>query len=236
MTKTTDQRGRLNRAIRSKWGYICGALLVSLPVIALTALSALPVVFKVGVILVHVPYFVVSLWHLLGALGDWPWSLDLEVNRGARERVRDDVTAAQVLGWILCVVAGWNPEVKEFVIASGFLLGLMGTGPWVGLLLAISKTHWTKKSAEKAGAPIVNAADASAPAAATNPVPVAACGSEGHSHVIVMAERSRAGEEGADAAKRLLVKNAQERRSLPTVVVIGAVSCALIVRYLRRYT
>ena len=235
MTKTTDRRGRLNRAIRSKRGYICG-FLMSLLVIAFTALSALPVVFKVGVILIHVPYFISSLWHLLGTLGDWPWSLDAEVNRAARERVRDDVTAAQVLGWILCVVAGWNPEVKEFVIASGFLLGLMGTGPWVGLLLAISKTHWTKKSAEKAGAPVVNAADTSAPAAATNPVPVAACGSEGNSDVIVMAERSRAGEEGADAAKRLLVKNAQEQRSLPTAVVIGAVSCVLVVRYLRRRT
>ena len=235
MTKTTDRRGRLNRAIRSKRGYICG-FLMSLLVIAFTALSALSVVFKVGVILIHVPYFISSLWHLLGTLGDWPWSLDSEVNRGARERVRDDVTAAQVLGWILCVVAEWNPEVKEFVIDSGFLLGLMGAGPWVGLLLAISKTHWTKKSAEKAGAPIVHAADASTPAAATTPVPVAACGREGRSDVTVMAERSRAGEEGAGAVKRLLVKNTQERRSLPTAVVIGAVSCVLIVRYLRRRT
>ena len=234
-TKTTDRRDRLNRAIRSKWGYICG-FLMSLLVIAFTALSDLSVVFKVGVILIHVPFLIVPLWHLLGVLGDWPWSLDAEVNRGARESVRGDVTAAQVLAWILCIVAGLIPAVKEFVIASGFLLGLMGPGPWVGLLLAISKTHWTKKSAEKAGAPIVHAADASTPAAATTPVPVAACGSEGHSDVTVMAERSRAGEEGADAAKRLLVKNAQERRSLPTVVVIGAVSCALIVRYLRRYT
>lgn len=236
MTKKIDRRGRLNRAIRSKWGYICGTLLVSLPVIAFTALSVLPVVFKVGVIIVHVPYFVVSLWHLLGALGDWPWSLDLEVNRGARERVRDDVTAAQVLAWILCIVAGFSSAVTEVVIGSGLLLGLMGPGPWLGLFRAIFATHWTKKSAEKAGAPVVNAADASAPAAATNPVPVAACGSEGHSDVIVMAERSRADEEGAGAAKRLLVKNAQERRSLPTAVVIGAVSCVLIVRYLRRRT
>ena len=235
MTKTTDQRGRLNRAIRSKWGYIC-EFLATLSLIAFTALSALSIGFKVGVTLIHVPFLIVPLWHLLGVLGDWPWSLDSEVNQGARERVRDDVTAAQVLGWILCVVAEWNPEVKEFVIASGFLLGLMGTGPWVGLLLAISKTHWTKKSAEKAGAPVVNAADTSAPAAATNPVPVAACGSEGNSDVIVMAERSRAGEEGADAAKQLLVKNAQKQQSLPTAVVIGAVSCVLIVRYLRRRT
>ena len=144
MTKTIDRRGRLNRAIRSKWGYICGALLVSLPVIALTALSALPVVFKVGVILVHVPYFVVSLWHLLGALGDWPWSLDLEVNRGGRERVRDDVAAAQVLAWILCIVAGFSSAVKEVVIASGLLLGLMGPGPWLGLFRSIFATHWTK--------------------------------------------------------------------------------------------
>ena len=180
--------------------------------------------------------FVVPLWHLLGALGDWPWSLDAEVNRAARESVRNDVTAVQVLAWILCIVAGLIPAVKEVVIASGFLLGLMGPGPWVGLFRAIFATHWTKKSAEKAGAPVVNAADTSAPAAATNPVPVAACGSKGNSDVTVMAERSRAGEEGADAAKRLLVKNAQERRSLPTAVVIGAVSCALIVRYLRRRT
>ena len=235
MTKTTDRRGRLSRAIRGKWGYICG-FLVSLSVIAFTALSALPVVFKVGVTLVHVPFFIVPLWHLLGVLGDWPWSLDSEVNRGARERVRDDVTAAQVLAWILCVVAGLSPAVKEVVIASGLLLGLMGPGPWLGLFRAIFVTHWTKKSAQKAGTPLVNAADASTPAAATTPVPVAACGREGRSDVTVMAERSRAGEEGAGAVKRLLVKNAQERRSLPTAVVIGAVSCVLIVRYLRRRT
>ena len=233
MTKTTDRRDRLNRAIRSKWGYICG-FLMSLLVIAFTALSDLSVVFKVGVILIHVPYFVVPLWHLLGALGDWPWSLDAEVNRAARESVRNDVTAVHVLVWILCIVAGLIPAVKEVVIASGFLLGLMGPGPWVGLFRAIFATHWTKKSAEKAGAPVVNAADTSTSAAATNPVPVAACGSEDHSDVTVMAERSRAGEEGADAAKRLLVKNAQEQRSLPTAVVIGAVSCVLVVRYLRR--
>ena len=53
MTKTTDRRDRLNRAIRSKWGYIWG-FLMSLLVIAFTALSDLSVVFKVGVILIHV--------------------------------------------------------------------------------------------------------------------------------------------------------------------------------------
>ena len=235
MTKTTDRRDRLNRAIRSKWGYICG-FLMSLLVIAFTALSDLSVVFKVGVILIHVPYFVVPLWHLLGALGDWPWSLDAEVNRAARESVRDDVAAAQVLAGMLCIVAGFSSAVKEVVIASGLLLGLMGPGPWLGLFRAIFATHWTKKSAEKAGAPIVNAADASTPAPATTPVPVAACRSEDHSDVTVMAERSRAGEEGADAAKQLLVKNAQKQQSLPTAVVIGTVSCVLIVRYLRRRT
>ena len=119
---------------------------------------------------------------------------------------------------------------------EGTLQGLIVVYPWLALICAALAVRRTKKSAEKAGAPIVNAADASTPAPATTPVPVAACGSEDHSDVTVMAERSRAGEEGADAAKQLLVKNAQKQQSLPTAVVIGTVSCVLIVRYLRRRT
>ena len=235
MTKTTDQRGRLNRAIRSKRGHFVwlsvGLLMVPL-IVSLTKLTLFQMVGVFG------PSFIVSLLQIFCAYSKRPCLFDLKVNEEARKFVSDHIVAPMILlflvgGATLVCSEGMN---KLLGGQEGTLQGLIVVYPWLALIRAALAVLQTKKSAEKAGAPVVNAADTSAPAAATNPVPVAACGSEGNSDVIVMAERSRAGEEGADAAKRLLVKNAQEQRSLPTAVVIGAVSCVLVVRYLRRRT
>jgi len=235
MTKTIDRRGRLNRAIRSKLGHLAW-LSVGLPMVCLMVpLAGFTLVQMVGV---FGPSFIVSFLQIAKTCFKFPCPFEVKVSEEASSLVRDHVVAPVILlvlvGTATCVFGeGLDGLLGE---QDSTLRGLVVVYPWFGLIRATLAVRLVKKSAEKAGAPVVNAADASTLAAATTPVPVAACGSEDHSDVTVMAERSRAGEEGADAAKRLLVKNAQKQRSLPTAVVIGTVSCVLIVRYLRRRT
>ena len=235
MTKTTDRRGRLNRAIRSKWGHLAwlsvGLLMVSL-IVPLAKLTLFQMVGVFG------PSFIVSLLQIFCAYSKRPCPFDLKVNEEASKFVSDHIVAPMILLFLVGAATLVCSEGMNKLLGGqeGTLRGLIAVYPWLALIRAALAVLRTKKSAQKAGTPLVNAADASIPAAATTPVPVAACGREGRSDVTVMAERSRAGEEGAGAVKRLLVKNTQERRSLPTAVVIGAVSCVLIVRYLRRRT
>ena len=235
MTKTTNRRDRLNRAIRSERGHFVW-LSVGLPMVCLMVpLAGFTLVQMVGV---FGPSFIVSLLQIFCAYSKRPCLFDLKVNEEAGKFVGDHIVAPMILFFLVGAATLVCSEGMNKLLGGqeGTLQGLIVVYPWLALICAALAVRRTKKSAEKAGAPVVNAADASTLAAATTPVPVAACGSEDHSDVTVMAERSRAGEEGADAAKRLLVKNAQKQRSLPTVVVIGAVSCVLIVRYLRRRT
>lgn len=235
MTKTTNRRDRLNRAIRSKRGHFVWLFLGLLMVWLMVPLAGFTSVQMVGV---FGPSFIVSLLQIFCAYPKRRCPFDLKVNEEASSLVRDHIVAPVILLVLVGTTTWAFGEGLDGLLGEqdSTLRGLVVIYPWFGLIRATLAVCQTKKSAEKAGAPVVNAADASTLAAATTPVPVAAFGSEGHSHVIVMAERSRAGEEGADAAKRLLTDSAQERRSLPTAVVIGAVSCVLIVRYLRRRT
>lgn len=80
----------LRNVLRRKWMYLILGVFTLILMVSNRATQG----WSWGLLVaIYLPYVIVSLWHLVGACGEFAWSLDAEINEGARKILRDNVTA-----------------------------------------------------------------------------------------------------------------------------------------------
>ena len=148
MTETTDWRGRLRNAVRSKWGHVAWSL-IGLPMACLIAsTTSFTLVHVVGV---FGPSFVVSLLQLVCAYREQPCPFDAKVNEEASRLIRDNVVAAVILLFMVGAAIQAFGEGIDGLLGKqdSTLRALIVLYPWRGLICATLATHRTKKDAKK---------------------------------------------------------------------------------------
>lgn len=232
MTETTDWRGRLRNAVRSKWGHVAWSL-IGLPMACLIAsTTSFTLVHVVGV---FGPSFVVSLLQLVCAYREQPCPFDAKVNEEASRLIRDNVVAAVILLFLVGAAIQAFGEGIDGLLAKqdSTLRALIVLYPWLGLIRAMLATHWTKKSVEKNAAPVVGAVEVDA-WASTSHESVLVDGLEGCYNTAAGDDGGRSSERRTSAAEEFSVNSARDRRLMVAGVVIGVLSRRLIARRLRR--
>jgi hypothetical protein len=187
---------------------------------------------------IYLPYVIVSLWHLVGACGEFAWSLDAEINEGARKILRDNVTAIIFLIFLFGLARRYIP-VGDFKLVmektKSVLLGLALVYTWLGVIRAVLATCWKKVGGDADAESRVGAGQAHGCASVTCE-PALRNGSDGGGVAAAAASQGggQSGEVRTSVAEQVDDKNGRGWQMLAIGVVIGVLANGVVVRRLRR--
>lgn len=187
---------------------------------------------------IYLPYVIVSLWHLVGACGEFAWSLDAEINEGARKILRDNVTAIIFLIFLSGLARRYIP-VGDFKLVmektKSVLLGLALVYTWLGVIRAVLATCWKKVGGDADAESRVGAGQAHGCASVTCE-PALRNGSDGGGVAAAAASQGggQSGEVRTSVAEQVDDKNGRGWQMLAIGVVIGVLANGVVVRRLRR--
>lgn len=186
---------------------------------------------------IYFPYVIVSLWHLFGAFGEFAWSLDAEINEGARKILRNDVTAIMLLIILVGLARQYIPDgdfkEAEKQVRSG-LLGLFLVYTWLGIVRALLAV-WEKVGGDADAESRVGASQAHGCASVTCE-PALTNGSDGGGSAAAAASQDggQSGEARTSVAEQVDDKNGRGWLMLATGVAIGVLANGVVVRRLHR--
>lgn len=187
---------------------------------------------------VYFPYIIVSVWQIASAFSEAAWSLDAEINEGARKIVRDNVTAI-ILLIFLVGLAKKGIHDEDFKLAmektKSVLLGLVLVYTWLGVVRAVLATRWKKVGGDADAESRVGAGQTHGCTSVTCE-PALTNGSDGGGVAAAVASQGggQSGEVRTSVAEQVDNKNGRGWQMLATGVVIGVLANGVVVRRLRR--
>ena len=184
---------------------------------------------------VYFPYIIVSVWQIASAFSEAAWSLDAEINEGARKIVRDNVTAI-ILIFLVGLAKKGIPD-EDFKLAmektKSVLLGLVLVYTWLGIVRAVLATRWKKVGGDADAESRVGAGEVHGGASASCE-PALVGGSGGCGAAAVGPDGGQSGEGRTSVVAQVDNKNGRGWLMLATGVVIGVLANGVVVRRLRR--
>lgn len=187
---------------------------------------------------IYLPYVIVSLWHLVGACGEFAWSLDAEINEGARKILRDNVTAIIFLIFLVGLATRYIPDGDFKLVmekTKSVQLGLAVVYTWLGVIRAALATRWKKVSGDADAESRVGAGQAHGYASITCE-PALTNGSDGGGAAAAVASQDggQSGDARTSVAERVDDKNGRGWLMLATGVAIGVLANGVVVRRFHR--
>ena len=223
----------LRNALRRQWPYLFKGVLA---LILMASNRATEGWSWQLLVVIYFPYVIVSLWHFSGAFGEVSWSLDAEVNEGARKILRDNVIAIIPLIILVGVAGRYVPDetFKNVMekMRSG-LLGLFLVYTWLGVVRAVLATRWRKGGGDNDVESVVDVGEASVCASARGE-PALGDSAEGSGVAAASLDSVQSGAGWASVAVQVGNKDRRGWRMLAAGVAIGVLASDVVVRHLRR--